>query len=237
MFGSAPDCVLVVVDLETDGERIVYAPPEGFSIDEPTWSPDGTKIALLENRDVLVIDSHSGDVLERLENIKMKTSDPDHILSREYLAWSASDAELYIQAELPGPEFKKPAWQTSERELYSLGIETVDAIGSINLATQQVEWLGAFMTYDTTFYKRLPDGSYEPGPESLLEDPAVEIFNGSPMNPVRFLGRIVWSPAKTCYFYFNYRDGWFARTWIEGYDLNLEQTFIVRQLSWALYSE
>ena len=236
--GSAADCAIVVIDIETGENRIAYTPSAGANIDEPTWSPDGGKLAFFEDRDVVVIDENTGRVIERLTNVRMHNTGADYTMAlrEDFLGWDSNESELFVSAELPGPEYVGPPWETTGRELVALGIGTVQAIGTIDLALKEVDWLGAFMVPDDGyFHARLPDGRYERGSETLLDSPAVVYFHGSRENPVRFLGRLVWSPDRTCYFYQTHRDGWFAKTWIEGYDVKTRERFTVRRLSFALY--
>jgi hypothetical protein len=235
--GEVPDCDLTLVEIETKATRVVLQPPRDVGIDEPTWSPDGAQVALFRGREVVVIDVETGQELRRVDRVRLYDRGADWTVRKDRLIWGPDPAHIYVMAELVEPplahETEGLSWQEIVRGPTHIG--TAPAVGTVDLARNAVEWVGSFRFLDDKVYKVNADGSDEPAAASVLEHPAVKAFNGEPRNRVPRVGDLVWSADRRYYFYVKVRQGWFARDWIEGYDVSTRETFDVRTLSRALY--
>ncbi len=72
------------------------------------------------------------------------------------------------------------------------------------------------------------------GFDKRLPDEATNALFGSKEHPMK---APIYAADGSFYYYFTYREGFFARYWIEGYKVAEKQKFPIKTLEWAFYTE
>jgi hypothetical protein len=221
-------CSLLQRDLDSGAVRTILDPGPGLFPDSPSWSDDGTSIALLLGTDAITMVPLTGTITARIPAVMTRPTSPDWGANRDYVRYGEDGRTLLVNLT-DDCQATDHAW--SCRMFASLD-------------TQQ----GTIHRLDTTLGAlNLSRGLYLPtrarfdGAGNEIEQPTAPPKSA---DLERLLGDIdhpvyapIFSGDRRCFFYVTFREGWFGSTWIEGHDRREHRTFRVKTLQRSLYSE
>ncbi len=203
--------------IEGKKQRTIYTPPEGYFVASPTWSPAGDRIALLEYKDLVILDAVSFKEIQRITDVLLGCVTPwTQSLS---LVWSEDGKSLFLDA-------------TSDSIRTENGVAK-NGVRAIDLEPPAVQWLGIArpdMGWPCAWDQN-PD--QDPTAYRMPDVPAVRALFGPP-NVCRD-GK--WSSGHRYFFYKMGSEGFFTSNWLEAYDVQRGKRLRIKTLGRRFYSE
>jgi len=221
-------CLLVQRDLESGVVKTILDPGPGLFPDSPSWSDDGSSIAILLGTDVVTLASVTGTITARMRAVMVRPTSPAWGGERDYVRYGEDGHTVLLNLSDDCQATEHP-WTCPVFGLVDLQQQTIHRLdtefGELNLSR------GLYLPTRARFDD---NGNKVEQPTSPPRAANLDRLLGDFDHPVY---APVFSPDRRYFFYLTFKEGWFSKKWIEGYDRQSHRTFHITTVHRALYSE